>query len=399
VRILLLSFYHPPDLSAGSFRMAALVAALNRRLPPGGQIDVMTTLPNRYASYVAEAPRLESASAVTIHRIPLPPHRSGIVDQSRSFMAYASAVLAKVRGQKYDIVVATSSRLMTAALAAGISRLKGVPLYLDVRDIFIDTIGDLFPGWISALSICPFSLLERFTFNRASTINLVSPGFEPYFRSRYPKARLSFHTNGIDEEFESLRLPEPKRDQPRTTVLYAGNIGEGQGLHRILPQLAWELREKVRFRILGDGGRIDQLRQSLKVAGVDNVELAPPVPRAELIGEYANADVLFLHLNDVEAFKKVLPSKLFEYGATGRPIWAGMTGYAAQFAVSEIGNAAIFDPCDIQGAVAAFGKLSLANTDRAEFVRKYARAAIMARMADDIVYLAEQPNDAADMCS
>lgn len=397
MRILLLSFYHPPDLSAGSFRIAALIAALAKRLPPGAQIDVMTTLPNRYASYIAEAPRLESAGAVTTHRIPLPPHRSGIVDQSRSFMAYASAVLAKVRGQKYDIVVATSSRLMTAALAAGISRAKGAPLYLDIRDIFIDTIGDLFPGWISKASIGPFSILEKLTFNRASTINLVSPGFVPYFRSRYPKARLTFHTNGIDEEFESLHLPEPKRDQPGTTVLYAGNIGEGQGLHRILPQLAQELRGKVRFRILGDGGRISQLRQSLDVAGIDNVELAPPVPRAELIGEYALADVLFLHLNDVEALKKVLPSKLFEYGATGRPIWAGMSGYAAQFAASEIGNAATFDPCDIQGAISAFEKLSLATTDRSEFVRKYARTGIMARMADDIVQLAEQPNHAEDM--
>ena len=391
MRILLLSFYHPPDLSAGSFRAAALVAALSKRLPEGGRIDVLTTLPNRYASYQAAAPRTETDGPVTIHRFALPPHQSGIVDQSRSFAAYATAVLSRIRGEQYDIIVATSSRLMTAALAAGISRIKRAPLYLDIRDIFIDTIGDLFPGRISQLSIGPFSLVERFAFNRASTINLVSPGFEPYFRSRYKNKRLTFHTNGIDEEFENLQLAPPPNDQ-RATVLYAGNIGEGQGLHKVLPQLALKLRDRVRFRVLGDGGRISQLRQSLAAAGVDNVDIAPPVARAELISEYAKADVLFLHLNDVEAFKKVLPSKLFEYAATGRPIWAGMNGYAAQFSAAEIRNAATFDPCNVPQALAAFARLSHANTDRSEFIGKYARTAIMARMADDIMKLVNQPN-------
>jgi len=32
-----------------------------------------------------------------------------------------------------------------------------------------------------------------------------------------------------------------------------------------------------------------------------------------------DADVLFLHLNAYKAFEKVLPSKIFEYAATGRP--------------------------------------------------------------------------------
>ena len=72
--------------------------------------------------------------------------------------------------------------------------------------------------------------------------------------------------------------------------------------------------------------------------------LLQPVKRDELIEIYQSADVLFLHLNDFDAFKKVLPSKIFEYAATGKPIWAGVAGYAAEFITSKIENSAVFFP-------------------------------------------------------
>ena len=55
MRILVMSFYYHPDLSAGSFRTTAFVKALSRQLPEGSSIDVVTTLPNRYQTFSANA--------------------------------------------------------------------------------------------------------------------------------------------------------------------------------------------------------------------------------------------------------------------------------------------------------------------------------------------------------
>ncbi len=107
---------------------------------------------------------------------------------------------------------------------------------------------------------------------------------------------------------------------------------------------------------------------------------------------YHQADVLFLHLNDFEAFRRVLPSKVFEYAATGKPIWAGVAGYAADFVSAEIANAAVFAPCDIDGAVAALGRLSLEQMPRPVFVERYARSRIMSAMAKDVLELIEEAN-------
>lgn len=389
LKILVLSFYFTPDLCAGAFRAEALVQALVQRFPEA-QIDVVSTQPNRYQSYFSEAPVFEASQGLTITRVALPSHRSGMIDQSRAFFCYVRACLRATNNRHYDLVIGTSSRLMTAALAAWVARLRGAILYLDVRDIFVDTIGEVLQPTLAGMTKPFFSLLEKWTFRRADKINLVSRGFESYFQERYPSKPLSFFTNGIDVEF--LR-PLPPPAQPAAegiTILYAGNIGEGQGLHHILPELASRMQGRASFRVVGDGGRKEALQQALAARGVDNVELLPPVRRDVLLQEYAAADVLFLHLNDYDAFRKVLPSKIFEYAAVGKPIWAGVGGYAAQFVTEEVDNAKVFSPCNPESAMDSFERLQLITSKRADFLRKFARANIMRELADDMCRLVQE---------
>lgn len=386
MRILILSFYYEPDLSAGSFRATALVQELLVQLPRGARVDVVTTLPNRYQSFAVDAPQDERCGALTIHRIALANHRSGMLDQSRAFLTFAWAALRRIRGMRYDLVFATSSRLMTASLGAWIARRCGCPLYLDIRDIFVDTMNEVLPPTPAHMLFPILSRLESWTIRSARTVNLVSAGFLPYFRQRYPRVRYSVHTNGIDDAFILAQPSTPgKPRQAILRVLYAGNIGAGQGLHLIVPLLAKRLEGRVRFILIGDGGRRRQLEGALKESGVGNVELHPPIGRQQLIEAYQAADILFVHLNDYEAFRKVLPSKIFEYGAMGKPIWAGVAGFAADFIRAEIQNAAVFPPCDVDAAATALDELKMVTAARTDFVAKYSRCSIMRTMAADIL--------------
>ncbi len=390
LKVLLLSFYFQPDLSAGSFRATMLVKALQAALPQGGLIDVLTTHPNRYGSYAAKAETSEIGDGIRITRVTLPSHKGGMVDQARAFLSYARAVQEYVADKEYDLVVATSSRLMTASLGASIARRKKLPLYLDIRDIFVDTIGVVLPRSLAIVLKPVFSLIERFTIQQAARTNLVSEGFREYFSSRYPTIPLSFFTNGVDEEFipAPTSLDTSADNRQYIDILYAGNLGDGQGLDIILPALAGRLAGEARFRVIGDGGRRLKLLKALADAEVDNVELLPPMGRKDLVKEYRKCDVLFLHLNSHAAFKKVLPSKIFEYGASGKPILAGIDGYAAAFTRDQLTNAAIFNPCDAEGGVRALSSLKLEETDRSDFIRRYARASIMRAMAADIIGVA-----------
>jgi len=389
-KILVLSFYYRPDLCAGSFRNSPLVDALRERLPEGSNIDVITTLPTRYASYSADAPCYEVDGNVTIERIGLPSHKSGMVDQSRAFIMYAREAINLTHGKKYDLVYASSSRLMTAFLGAVIARRENALLYLDIRDIFVDTIKDVLSHkFVWALKPL-FSAVEKWTVKRAQKVNLVSGGFRPYFESRFPGKGFSYFTNGIDQEFIAA-IPGTAVDtiSDIPEVIYAGNLGEGQGLHAIIPQLAKRSEGRLRFKLVGDGGRKSKLEAEILKQDVTNVELVAPMSRDELIEMYQQADILFLHLNDYDAFLKVLPSKIFEYAAVGKPIWAGVSGFAAEFLNEHVSNTAVFHPCNVQQAIDVFEQLELTTQPRKAFVEMFSRESISQSMAADILQTLE----------
>lgn len=383
-RILLLSFYFEPDIGPGPFRNTSLANKLLERLAPGDTLEVITTLPNRYASFSKDAPANERRGAMTIHRVALPAHRSGMKDQAKAFLAYARAVRRLTRSGRYDLVFASSSRLMTAALASRVAKRAGAKLYLDIRDIFTETMQEVLAGKATRLLLPIFERLERKVIRQADVVNLVSPGFLSYFRPIHPH-RYRLFTNGIDSAFTERGFEASARGRRERIILYAGNMGDGQGLHRVIPEAARALRGIARFRLVGDGGRRTALEQAVAQAGVNNVEVLDPVPRAELCNLYADADVLFLHLNDYQAFHRVLPSKLFEYGATGKPVLAGVAGCAADFTREEIPGSAVFSPCDAAGLVAALAALPSGLVDRSEFVSRFKRENIMAMMADDVL--------------
>lgn len=393
MRILCLCFYFEPDLSAGSFKNSALVRELGRQLPAGSEVEVITTLPNRYAQFSVSAPADERRGNIRIRRIQLPAHQSGMLDQSRSFASYARGVLSFTQRQQYDLVYASSSRLMMSVLGDWVSRRKKIPLYLDVRDLFVDTIKEVLPRRITTLAMPVLSQLEKRAVRRASRVNVVSGGFVPYFQQHFPGTALSGYTNGIDQEFLDAA---PAASEPISKavpeVLYAGNMGEGQGLHHIIPPLAKRLEGKLTFRLVGSGGRLQQLKDRLAEQGCSNVILDDPMPRAKLIELYRRADILFLHLNDFDAFKKVLPSKIFEYGALGKPVWAGVGGFSAEFIRQHIANSAVFPPCDVDAAVTSFETLEMQAAPRPEFVANFARSHIIERMAAEVIATAESPD-------
>jgi len=385
LKVLVLTFYYSPDLCAGSFRTTALIEELKKT--KGIEIEVITTMPNRYSSFETKALEYEKKNNVTIRRVALPSHKSGMLDQIKSFYAFYKQAKKFVKNEHYDLVFATSSRLFTAFLGASIAKKKKLPLYLDIRDIFVDTIKDVLNPKVAFIMKPLLTMVEKYTFSNANHINLVSKGFESYFTTRYPKPEYSFFTNGIDKEFLSFKnisSVESKENETKT-ILYAGNIGEGQGLNTILPQLASLAGSKYHFKVIGDGGRKNLLVESCK--GIENITFHPPVSRSDLLREYEQADILFLHLNDYPAFEKVLPSKVFEYAATGKPILAGVNGYAAKFTREKVKNAGVFYPGDHDAALESLVSLNVEYTDRERFITKYTRSNIMEKMSNSITSL------------
>ena len=388
-RIVYLTFYFQPDLCAGSFRNSPLAIELaNQAKNKDILIEVYTTLPNRYSTFDVDAPDYEEQNNLKIHRITLPPHKSGMIDQVFSFLKFYREVTRLNNAKKADLVFASSSRLFTAFLGYRIAKKLKIPLYLDIRDIFIDTMNDVFKSKLLKIIALPaLKQIEYRTFNYAKHINLISGGFNDYF-NKFNNCNLSFYTNGIDNEFLQEKNSPLKNELKNEckVIVYAGNIGEGQGLHRIIPQAAKLLGDTFQFLIIGDGGTKKKLQAEIIRLENTNVILKSPVNRSELQQIYSNADYLFLHLNDYPAFRKVLPSKIFELSTFNKTILAGVSGYSAKFIKDEIKNSFVFNPCDFKSLVDfLLNYESPHSIDRSEFVQKFKRTNINNNMASSIL--------------
>jgi glycosyltransferase involved in cell wall biosynthesis len=376
MRILVLTFYYTPDLCAGSFRATALIESLRKKISPSDELEIITTMPNRYSSLTNEALEYEEDENIKINRIPLGLHKNGFLDQSLLFLKFAFHALRLLRTRKnYDIVYATSSRLMTAFLGAFIAHKQKSKLFLDIRDIFIDTLESVFKKRKLRYIIPLLRVIEKYTIRSASHINLVSKGFKEYFFTLNDKIPYTFYSNGIDNVFLDYDFHKEVATTKKI-ITYAGNIGEGQGLEKIIPQMAKALGNGYQINIYGDGGSKTKLIQCLK--GIDNVALYNPINRDTLLAIYKESDFLFLHLNDYEAFEKVLPSKLFEYAATGKFIIAGVGGYAQKFIAENIEGSLIFEPCNCEDFLTKFTESDHGTTsNRAAFIQKFSRENIM----------------------
>jgi glycosyltransferase involved in cell wall biosynthesis len=394
MKIVFFSFYYPPDLSAGSFRSVALSKALVDKIGANDELHVITTQPNRYKSHRLNADSKEISGKVKIHRIKTPFHKSGMISQAYAFIMYAIPAFIICRKIKPHFLIGTSSRLMTGVLTCISAKVLRLKYYIDLRDIFSETISDIFAlksNLLSSVFGSFFSFLDKKMLNSASGVNVVSEAFPEYFQKKgINTSNWSFFPNGIDEEFLSYQVAAKKTHKNVTTVMYAGNIGKGQGLELVVPKIAKLVGHRFRFVIIGDGGAISLLKQKLRRENIDNVEILPPVSRPELIDLYLSADIMFLHLNNIKAFQRVLPSKIFEYIALKKPIVAGLSGYSAKFLKQNVPHAFLFNPGDYNAGTSclldAVGSLvSEINTNT--FVAKYSRSIIMEQMATQLINL------------
>ena len=387
-RIVYLTFYFTPDLCAGSFRNSSLAIELSRQAKLKNVfVDLYTTSPNRYSTFKPEALEYEELDNLRIHRVKLPSHKSGMIDQVLSFSKIYWEVRKMNRAKKVDLVFASSGRLFTAFLGYKIAKKSKAPLFLDIRDIFVDAMSDVLkPSFIKPIIISFLKRIENKTFNYANHINLISQGFKEYF-SKFKNKSFSFFSNGIDDEFlkNDNSLNQIKNGNTKL-IVYAGNIGEGQGLDKIVPQAAKKLGNNFTFLIYGDGGAKNKLQKVIDNLKVENVILKDPVSRFELKSIYNTADYFFLHLNDYSAFKKVLPSKIFELATYPKTIIAGVSGYSADFIKKEVPNSYVFNPCDIHSLVGFLeNDKTSSNFDRERFKTKFNRSTINKQLSAKII--------------
>jgi colanic acid biosynthesis glycosyl transferase WcaI len=358
--VLLLTQFFPPETCAAASRMGPLATALGKR----GRLVVLTLEPSYPEPdlYDVEATAaFDRAQAFAVRRpFSFRPHsRSLPVRAVREQLMALSLVLRGLR-ERPDVVVVSTPSMFLAPAAWLLARSKSALFVWDVRDVTWRLASEL--SGARGPAAAALRLVERVMWAvvaRADLVVSATPGITSLLEERgIPRARILTLPNTISAAVRDALGDDG--DGPggaaRPTVAYAGLMGYSQGLDVLLP-VARELPD-VDFVLAGDGPQRAEIERRARELGLENVRFPGYLGRDEILDLYRRSDVLFVQTEDTPYTNAVvIPMKLHEYMASGRPIVYAGRGLAVDF-LEEIGCAAIVPPRDPAALASAIGELA-----------------------------------------
>ncbi|MGH7141437.1 MAG: glycosyltransferase [Minisyncoccia bacterium] len=112
----------------------------------------------------------------------------------------------------------------------------------------------------------------------------------------------------------AVALPEP------FTVHFHGSFIPLQGVEYILEAAALLKGESIRFRLVGEGQQFRHMRARAEALGLTNTEFVGRVPLSS-VADYVAASHLCLGIfGDTDKTARVIPNKVFECVAMGKPV-------------------------------------------------------------------------------
>ena len=130
------------------------------------------------------------------------------------------------------------------------------------------------------------------------------------------------------------------------------------------------------------------IKNKIRENNIKNIDLIPPINRSRLIEYYNATDIFLLQLNDIPAFQRVLPSKIFDYGSFNKPIIAGVKGVARNFMQEHLPQTFFYDPQHIDPIIKYINSIlenGLPLINNETFIKKFSRNNIMDSMLESII--------------
>lgn len=142
-------------------------------------------------------------------------------------------------------------------------------------------------------------------------------------------------------------------------VMYSGNLGRAHDFTPFVEAARILKDDPVAFRVFGDGARVDEIRRA--AASLPNLTLSTAVPDASLATHLTSASVHWISLRE-EFCGLVVPSKLYDCLASGRPvIFSGPRESEVARVLEESGAGIVVPPADSGALASALRDLCLSQ--------------------------------------
>ena len=346
MKILYLSQYFPPEMGAPAARVSELSRLWQKA---GHEVTVLTGFPH-YPSgvvpqeYRAKLRRLimrDDLDGVRVERTWL-----AALPNSKTWeriLNYTSfTVSAALRGSfldSPDIVIATSPQLLECLAGLWIATLKGVPMVFEVRDLWPESLTLDANSGLNRIIRRVLTKISYFLYKDSRHIVVVTPAFKKHLIEHYnvPPEKISIVMNGVDPNVftpidETDSVVEEFQLSGRFVVSFIGILGNAHGLSTVARAAAvlQEKRPEALLLLVGEGADKSNLEALVAAMGLKNLFIVGQQPRNKVPALIRASSACMVLLKNSEVFKTVIPSKMLEFMACGRPVILGVGGQARE---------------------------------------------------------------------
>lgn len=257
------------------------------------------------------------------------------------------------KGSDYAFVTIPSMFLLFLS-----GRIRASKRLLDIRDLTWEYLSD--KGVVTQFAKRFFRLLARRKIPTFDYVSVTNRAEETYLKENLslPPTRIILTPNGITQaQFDNVS-PESTRkpSNSRPLVAYVGNVGVAQNLVTLVN--AARRLPNFDFKIVGGGS--DYERVAAEAANTPNVIMTGRVDWPQIPPVYREADILYAQLS--ADFAGAMPSKLYEYLATGKPVIYGGVGEATDV-LSQFDGIKIVPPDDSEALATGIDELIQARAN------------------------------------
>ena len=340
MKVLVVTQYFWPE----SFRINDVVSSL---VDSGIEVDVLTGKPNYpdgkiFNGYRVWDCQIEHKFGSSIFRVPLIPR--GNKSKFNLALNYFSFIIFgviqgawMVRKNKYDLVfVYGLSPILLSIPGVFISKIKGIQIILWVQDLWPESLlatKSVQNGWVISM----VGIVVKLIYQSMDLILVQSHAFIDEVKKMTTEKDIKYYPNSVDPSFynyslnKQIDVEEDQKNDGKFNVVFAGNVGIGQGIEVIL-EAAKILSDidNIQFVIYGSGSRLEWLEEQKKQYNLKGIILKGRHPVESMPQLLSNANALLVTLSDEPIFAKTIPNKIQAYLAVGRPILACLNGEGAR---------------------------------------------------------------------
>jgi len=345
VKILYVSQYFPPEMGAP----AARVSELSRHwVRAGHDVTVLTGFPNHPDGVIRPEYRtrfrrmisreiLEGIKVVRTWLLPFPNRKA--YERMLNYSSFClSAGIAGSFLARPDVVIATSPQLLVGLSGWWIAKLKRVPLVLEVRDLWPESLAAVGVGGANSLLHRALGKIADFLYREATQIVVVTPAFREHLikKWRVPEDKISVVQNGVETGLFSPgdggRLRRSLDAEGKFVVSYIGTLGLAHGLETVIAA-AENLQgtdPNVQFLLVGEGADRERILALAESKMLRNLRFVPQQARKKIPAYISASDACLVLLKKSDVFETVIPTKMLEFMSCGRPVILGVNGQARE---------------------------------------------------------------------